>query len=120
MQYEAEQSRTWQADQWLATRCSAGQQAAAAEQAACCAAAALRVPSPLQLLSAGQRAAAAESGHPQRPYSQPHMPIIPLHYFLQASELRRQNEASSERLVEEGQAAHQPLAVPTQYAASFG
>ena len=37
----------------------------------------------------------------------------------QASTLRRQNDATAERLVEEGQAAHQPLAVPTQYAASF-
>lgn len=43
-----------------------------------------------------------------------------LAYALQASELRRQNEATCERLLEEGQAAHQPLAVPTQYAASFG
>lgn len=33
--------------------------------------------------------------------------------------LRQQNDATAERLVEEGQAAHQPLAVPTQYAASF-
>jgi len=44
------------------------------------------------------------------------VPIAP----MQASELRRQNEASSERLVEEGQAAHQPQAVPTPYSAPGG
>ncbi len=38
----------------------------------------------------------------------------------QASELRRENDATAERLVEEGLAAHQPLAVPSQYAASYG
>jgi hypothetical protein len=39
---------------------------------------------------------------------------------LQASELRRHNDAAAELLVEEGLAAHQPLTVPSQYAASFG
>ncbi|KAL4434347.1 hypothetical protein ABPG75_000788 [Micractinium tetrahymenae] len=36
------------------------------------------------------------------------------------SELRQQNDATAERLVEEGLAAHQPLAVASQYAASYG
>lgn len=40
-------------------------------------------------------------------------------FALQESELRRENDATAERLVQEGLAAHQPLAVPSQYAASY-
>lgn len=36
-----------------------------------------------------------------------------------ASELRKENDATAERLMEEGLAAHTPLAVPSQYAASY-
>ena len=46
-------------------------------------------------------------------------PLFLTPVLAQASELRKENDATAERLMEEGLAAHTPLAVPSQYAASY-